>query len=515
MRVRGRCGRGNRSGQARRTSAKVRPANRRAGRTRRAHTSTDRLDADQSEAPAAARRAERRRAPGGDSPRTRQDGGSLMKAPIATFGLTCLLLVVRRVRPGRARGVAGGRPPAATGGGDPAAAAGRGRAPRPTRRSTRPTTVLPAPTAPDQIKPATIALPTDPIEPWLLTKEAGPFMVMAKTFRGPEAERYALALAMELRRDYGLPAYILRTKDFPMRTQHPQRPPDGPAATSTRRSLTEPEKVRSYDEAAVLVGNEKTLADSEALLHRVKKIKPKCLDEHARPSSTGGRAGPQHGDPDHQPVRADPEPLPRPGQARPPDHPDERRPAGASTTARAATPSRSPSSAAGRCSTRARRTTACFGDSWLKKSPLATAARRRRGARRPARQGPRGQADGLPALRLPRPDVEQGHDRLVQLARTTPPPSSSATPLLKIAGRPARPATTGGHDRPGHRADRPGRPEPARSSCVEPDRRRPPRRRPAECAGPSPVDTRTARTRHAHPDPRHPEQEEGRWSSPS
>jgi hypothetical protein len=39
-----------------------------------------------------------------------------------------------------------------------------------------------------------------------------------------------------------------------------------------------PEKIRTFDEAAVLVGNEKTLADSEKLLHMVRKINPKCLE---------------------------------------------------------------------------------------------------------------------------------------------------------------------------------------------------------------------------------------------
>ena len=92
-------------------------------------------------------------------------------------------------------------------------------------------------------------------------------MVIAKTFRGPEAERFALALAMELRHDYGLPAYILRHKDFPMRSMIRNVPPTAPAFMR-KANLTEPEKVRSYDEAAVLVGNEKTLAGSEAAAHR-------------------------------------------------------------------------------------------------------------------------------------------------------------------------------------------------------------------------------------------------------
>lgn len=148
--------------------------------------------------------------------------------------------------------------------------------------------VLPTPTPPDQLKPATIALPNDAIEPWLLTKNAGPFMVLARTFRGPEAERYALALAIELKRDYGLPAYILRTKDFPNRSNIRNVPPTADAFMAKAR-LTDPEKTRTYDEAAVLVGNEQTLDASEKLLQKVRKIKPVCLNE--MPSIFNWRSG--------------------------------------------------------------------------------------------------------------------------------------------------------------------------------------------------------------------------------
>lgn len=136
---------------------------------------------------------------------------------------------------------------------------------------------LPEPIQYDQIKAPTLALPPDAIEPYLLTKDNGPFMVMAKSFRGPEAERFALALVLELRRDYGLPAYILRIKDFPNGSNIRNVPPTAPEYIRKPR-LTEPEKVRSFDEAAVLVGDEKTLAASEALWKKVVKIKPKCLN---------------------------------------------------------------------------------------------------------------------------------------------------------------------------------------------------------------------------------------------
>ena len=50
-----------------------------------------------------------------------------------------------------------------------------------------------------------------------------------------------------------------------------------------------PEKYRTYDEAAVLVGNKKTEKDSALLLHKVKKIKPDCLN--AMPSMFKWREG--------------------------------------------------------------------------------------------------------------------------------------------------------------------------------------------------------------------------------
>jgi hypothetical protein len=139
------------------------------------------------------------------------------------------------------------------------------------------TNVIPAPVLPDPNQVPSIPLPTEPVEPYLLTKDVGPFMVLAKTFRGPEAERYALALVLELRHDFGLPAYILRTKDFPRRSNIRNVPPTA-AAEQMKAELGMPERMRSTDEAAVLVGNATTLKESEKLLHTVKKIKPKCLD---------------------------------------------------------------------------------------------------------------------------------------------------------------------------------------------------------------------------------------------
>ncbi len=141
------------------------------------------------------------------------------------------------------------------------------------------TSALPGPAPLDQLKtPPSLVLPDDPLDSYLLTKENGPFMILAKVFRGPDAEKMALALCMELRKDFGLPAYILRTKDFPMRSYIRGTPPTAPSVTM-KASIKEPERVRTHDEAAVLIGNEKTEAATEILLNKVKRLHPKCLND--------------------------------------------------------------------------------------------------------------------------------------------------------------------------------------------------------------------------------------------
>jgi hypothetical protein len=223
-----------------------------------------------------------------DPPRTQQDGGSLMKSPTIPIALACSLATSFVSAQGIApTGQATTKPPApaapVAGGGmtfgkvTPDLAVSNPSAPKDPNVIPA-ATVLPPPVAPDQLKPPTIALPEDPIEPYLLTNKNGPFMVMAKTFRGPQAERYALALVLELRRDYRLPAYILRTKDFPKLSNIRNVPPTAPPFLD-KPQLTVPEKVRTYDEAVVLIGDEKTLADQDVLWKKVRLIQPKCLNE--------------------------------------------------------------------------------------------------------------------------------------------------------------------------------------------------------------------------------------------
>ena len=144
--------------------------------------------------------------------------------------------------------------------------------------------VVPGPSIPeagdDSNKPdpgPVVPLPTGPLEPYMLTKENGPFMVLAYTFRGPEAPRQALALVLELRNKYRMPAYILLPRKFPNRSNIRGVPPQAPTFAS-RDDVGVPEIYRTLDEAAVLVGDEKSIKDSNVLMHKVKKIHPDCID---------------------------------------------------------------------------------------------------------------------------------------------------------------------------------------------------------------------------------------------
>ncbi len=134
----------------------------------------------------------------------------------------------------------------------------------------------PAPATAEELKP-TVPLPTGPIEPYMLTRENGPFMVLAYTFKGPEAPRQALALVLELRNNNKLPAYILLPRKFPGKSMIRGVPPTTPAFVS-RDDVGFPEIVRTLDEAAVLVGDMKTVKDAADLLKQVQKIHPVCLD---------------------------------------------------------------------------------------------------------------------------------------------------------------------------------------------------------------------------------------------
>jgi len=200
-----------------------------------------------------------------------------MKSILATLAVTCTWAVsaLAQAPVPRAAGSSSAARPILT---PPPSVAVPAASPGPAdSRVFRAGTVLPAPLGPEEIPQPTLVLPTEPIEPYLLTKDAGPFMVNAYVFRGPDATRYAQALAIELRRDFRLPAYIFHLKFQPGGSNIRGVPPTAPDHVR-QPSLTAPENDRTYDEAAVLVGHCRSIDESEKVLHQVKKIHPKCLD---------------------------------------------------------------------------------------------------------------------------------------------------------------------------------------------------------------------------------------------
>jgi hypothetical protein len=90
-----------------------------------------------------------------------------------------------------------------------------------------------------------------------LQKENGPYMVVAHVFRGPDAERHAKALTLELRQDNKLPAYLYRWS------------PNGDAKKGG---------------IVVLVGDAKTPLENELLQKQVRAINPRCLADLPNPS---------------------------------------------------------------------------------------------------------------------------------------------------------------------------------------------------------------------------------------
>jgi hypothetical protein len=129
------------------------------------------------------------------------------------------------------------------------------------------------------LKPPALDLPDEPVEPYLLTEKAGPYMVLSRSFVGTDAEKLALALVKELRDKYGLPAYILRTKDYPGRSTLNA----GGGKIAQTAGGKPPGKFRTIEEAAVLVGDEKTPDGQEKLLQQLKKIQPDSLKKVSTP----------------------------------------------------------------------------------------------------------------------------------------------------------------------------------------------------------------------------------------
>jgi hypothetical protein len=113
----------------------------------------------------------------------------------------------------------------------------------------------------------------DPNKTYPLRQEHGPWMILASTFCGPNAEAQANELALELRKRYKLNAYVhkvrLDLKDAP-----------GRGVDRFGRPLKmRYQRGTEIEEYAVLVGHFQTVDDPEAqkTLQKIKRAQPACL----------------------------------------------------------------------------------------------------------------------------------------------------------------------------------------------------------------------------------------------
>jgi hypothetical protein len=121
--------------------------------------------------------------------------------------------------------------------------------------------------------------------PYDLTKDHGPWMILAASFSGESAEQQAHELVLELRREFQLPAYVHRqTYDF-------TQPVQGKGFDETGR----PRQMKyntaaKYDAVAVLVGDFASVEDPnlDKALEKLKYAFPVCLDPKKRPSRSEG-----------------------------------------------------------------------------------------------------------------------------------------------------------------------------------------------------------------------------------
>jgi|YNPMSStandDraft_1061717.scaffolds.fasta_scaffold14906_4 hypothetical protein len=116
----------------------------------------------------------------------------------------------------------------------------------------------------------------DPNKDYWLSEENGPWMIMACSFSGDQAERQARELVLELRKRYKLPAYMYE-KTFDLKSDS--------AGSPRRYRYQQGERVR---EVAVLVGDFPAVDDPRAqeILQKIKCYRPTSLEPQGEKSTS-------------------------------------------------------------------------------------------------------------------------------------------------------------------------------------------------------------------------------------
>jgi len=116
----------------------------------------------------------------------------------------------------------------------------------------------------------------DPNKDYWLSEDNGPWMIMACSFTGDQAEQQARELVLELRKRYKLPAYMYE-KTFDLKSDNAKSP--------RRYRYQQGERIR---EVAVLVGDFPAVDDPRAqeILQKIKCYRPTALEAHPEKSTS-------------------------------------------------------------------------------------------------------------------------------------------------------------------------------------------------------------------------------------
>ena len=119
-------------------------------------------------------------------------------------------------------------------------------------------------------------LEADPDKSYPLAERNGPWMIMAMTFSGPNAQEQSQELVYELRSRFKLPAYTHEMHFDHTADKNGKKP--SAAARKVRYRLNE------MTEIAVLVGDYPSIDDHAAqkTLQKIKLLQPDCLDLEKR-----------------------------------------------------------------------------------------------------------------------------------------------------------------------------------------------------------------------------------------
>ena len=122
------------------------------------------------------------------------------------------------------------------------------------------------------------AVEADPNKQYSITPAAGPWMICAASFTGPDARQLAHQLVIKLRAQYRWPAYVYDWAEEQRRQQEAQF-----RAAQNASPNAPPIRVRIEEQCAVLVGGFADMETARRALNEFKKLKSEASS--ARPAS--------------------------------------------------------------------------------------------------------------------------------------------------------------------------------------------------------------------------------------